>query len=176
MADKTIKNPLRKRILRDIRKEKGKYISIFLFLTFMIAIVSGMLVTSLSMMHTYDDGIETYKLEDGHFSTNSEISVSDLQKIADQADSGTEKATIYKQYFYNFDYTFDGNSDYSIRLYENREALNTYSVFEGFVCASCVSGFFAGFVCDGFEVPFGSSSGRIGASVPSAIPAKIWPS
>ena len=42
-------------------------------------------------------------------------------------------------------------------------------VFEGFVCASCVSGFFAGFVCDGFEVPFGSSSGRIGASVPSAI-------
>lgn len=131
MADKTIKNPLRKRILRDIRKEKGKYISIFLFLTFMISIVSGMLVTSLSMMHTYDDGIETYKLEDGHFSTNSEISVADLQKIADQEDSGTAKATIYKQYFYNFDYTFEGNSNYSIRLYENREALNTYSVFEG---------------------------------------------
>ena len=131
MADKTIKNPLRKRILRDIRKEKGKYISIFLFLTFMISIVSGMLVTSLSMMHTYDDGIETYKLEDGHFSTNSEISVADLQKIADQADSGTAKATIYKQYFYNFDYTFEGNSNYSIRLYENREALNTYSIFEG---------------------------------------------
>lgn len=131
MADKTIKNPLRKRILRDIRKEKGKYISIFLFLTFMISIVSGMLVTSLSMMHTYDDGIETYKLEDGHFSTNSEISVADLQKIADQTDSGTAKATIYKQYFYNFDYTFEGNSNYSIRLYENREALNTYSVFEG---------------------------------------------
>lgn len=67
----------------------------------MISIVSGMLVTSLSMMHTYDDGIETYKLEDGHFSTNSEISVADLQKIADQEDSGTAKATIYKQYFYN---------------------------------------------------------------------------
>ena len=113
MADKTIKNPLRKRILRDIRKEKGKYISIFLFLTFMISIVSGMLVTSLSMMHTYDDGIETYKLEDGHFSTNSEISVADLQKIADQTDSGTAKATIYKQYFYNFDYTFEGNSNCS---------------------------------------------------------------
>ena len=97
MADKTIKNPLRKRILRDIRKEKGKYISIFLFLTFMISIVSGMLVTSLSMMHTYDDGIETYKLEDGHFSTNSEISVADLQKIADQTDSGTAKATAKKK-------------------------------------------------------------------------------
>lgn len=80
MADKTIKNPLRKRILRDIRKEKGKYISIFLFLTFMISIVSGMLVTSLSMMHTYDDGIETYKLEDGHFSTNSEISVANCRR------------------------------------------------------------------------------------------------
>ena len=128
MADKTIKNPLRKRILRDIRKEKGKYISIFLFLTFMISIVSGMLVTSLSMMYTYDDGIETYKLEDGHFSTNSEISVAELQKIADQTDSGTAKATIYKQYFYNFDYTFEGNSNYSIRLYENREALNIRSL------------------------------------------------
>lgn len=83
------------------------------------------------MMHTYDDGIETYKLEDGHFSTNSEISVAELQKIADQEDSDTAKATIYKQYFYNFDYTFEGNSNYSIRLYENREALNTYSIFEG---------------------------------------------
>ena len=45
MADKTIKNPLRKRILRDIRKEKGKYISIFLFLTFMISTAIAVLVS-----------------------------------------------------------------------------------------------------------------------------------
>lgn len=125
---KKIKNPLRKRILRDIKKEKGKYISIFLFLTLMIAVVSGMLVSSHSMMHAYDEGIEKYKLEDGHFALNTEISVDDVQKLADKAD---EPSTIYEQYYYNFDYTLNDNDDYSIRIYKNREALNTYSIFEG---------------------------------------------
>lgn len=125
---KKTKNPLRKRILRDIKKEKGKYISIFLFLTLMIAVVSGMLVSSHSMMHAYDEGIEKYKLEDGHFALNTEMSVDDVQKLADKAD---ESSTIYEQYYYNFDYTLNDNDDYSIRIYKNREALNTYSVFEG---------------------------------------------
>lgn len=127
---KKIKNPLRKRILRDIKKEKGKYISIFLFLTLMIAVVSGMLVSSSSMLHAYDDGIEKYKLEDGHFALNTEMSVDDVQKIADKAD---EPSTIYEQYYYNFDYTLNDNDDYSIRIYKNREALNTYSIFEGHI-------------------------------------------
>ena len=125
---KKIKNPLRKRILRDIKKEKGKYISIFLFLTLMIAVVSGMLVCSYSMLHAYDEGIEKYKLEDGHFALNTEMSVDDVQKIADKAD---EPSTIYEQYYYNFDYTLNDNDEYSIRIYKNREALNTYSIFEG---------------------------------------------
>jgi len=123
-----IKNPLRKRILRDINKEKGKYISIFLFLTLMIAVVSGMLVSSYSMIHAYDAGIEKYKLEDGHFALNAKMSVDDVQKIADKAD---EPSTIYEQYYYNFDYTLNDNDDYSIRIYKNRKALNTYSIFEG---------------------------------------------
>lgn len=125
---KKIKNPLRKRIFRDICKEKGKYISIFLFLTLMIAVVSGMLVASNSMIVAYDNGIEKYSLEDGHFAINNKANVSDLQKIADKTD---EPVTIYEQYYYNFDYKFDGDKDYSIRIYKNRDKINTYSIFEG---------------------------------------------
>lgn len=122
------KNPLNKRIMHDIIKEKGKYLSIFLFLTLMIGIVSGMLVNTFSMMKTYDEGIEKYKLEDGHFSTFSEVSVEYLQEIADKTEYNI---SVYKQHYYNIDYSFDGNSDYSIRIYENRDKINTYSIFEG---------------------------------------------
>lgn len=122
------KNPLRKRILRDIHKEKGKYISIFLFLTLMISMVSGMLISSQSMMQAYDEGIEKYNLESGHFATYACASLEALQSVADSMDT---KADIYEQYFYNIDFAIDGNNDYSIRIYKNRTNINSYSIFDG---------------------------------------------
>ena len=44
-----MKNPLRKRVLRELVQDKGKYIALFLFLTIMIGFVSGFLVADGSM-------------------------------------------------------------------------------------------------------------------------------
>ena len=39
-----MKNPLRKRVWREIVQDKGKYIALFLFLTIMIGFISGFLL------------------------------------------------------------------------------------------------------------------------------------
>ena len=62
-----MKNPLRKRIGRELREEAGKYIALFLFLSMTIAIVSGFLVADDSMRYAYKQSFWKYNVEDGHF-------------------------------------------------------------------------------------------------------------
>lgn len=62
-----MKNPLRKRILRELRDELGKYLVIFLLLTATIGFVSGFLVADGSMLAAYEEGFSFYNIEDGHF-------------------------------------------------------------------------------------------------------------
>ena len=62
-----MKNPLRKRIGRELREEAGKYIALFLFLSMTIAIVSGFLVADDSMRYAYEESFQKYNVEDGHF-------------------------------------------------------------------------------------------------------------
>ena len=45
-----VKNPLGKRVFRELRSEAGKYIVIFLLLAMTIALVSGFLVADGSML------------------------------------------------------------------------------------------------------------------------------
>ena len=57
-----MKNPLRKRYLRDLRQEFGKYLVIFLFITLTIAFISGFLVADGSMRIAYDQSFEKYNI------------------------------------------------------------------------------------------------------------------
>ena len=65
-----MKNPLRKRLPRELKDEFGKYLVIFLFMTLTIGLVSGFLVAGKSMVKTYNDSFEEYNIEDGHFILN----------------------------------------------------------------------------------------------------------
>ena len=62
-----MKNPLRKRILRELRDELGKYLVIFLLLTATIGFVSGFLVADGSMLAAYEEGFSFCNIEAGHF-------------------------------------------------------------------------------------------------------------
>ena len=62
-----MKNPLIKRLPRELKSELGKYIVLFLFLTGVIGFVSGFLVASNSTIHAYDESFEKYNVEDGNF-------------------------------------------------------------------------------------------------------------
>ena len=76
-----MKNPLWKRLSRELKSDFGKYIVIFLFMTLTIGFVSGFLVADDSMLAAYDEGFEKYNIEHGNFTLSSKASESDLKKI-----------------------------------------------------------------------------------------------
>lgn len=50
-----MKNPLRKRVLRELRDEIGKYLVVFILMVSTIGFVSGFLVADGSMMTAYNE-------------------------------------------------------------------------------------------------------------------------
>jgi len=108
-----MKNPLNKRILREIKGEAGKYIVIFLFMTALIAIVSGFLIAGESLKTAYDQSFEKYNVEDGNF------------ELAEKADSEcissieSEDVTPFLRNFYVEEDTDDFDS--MLRIFANRK-------------------------------------------------------
>ena len=64
-----MKNPLNRRLLRDLKSDLGKYAVIFLLMILSISEASGFLVADNSMITAYWESFEKYNIEDGHFST-----------------------------------------------------------------------------------------------------------
>ena len=88
-----VKNPLHKRIPRELSGDWKKYLVVSLFLILTISFVSGMYVANGSMLKAAGDGVEKYKLEDGHFELNARPDEALLSAI----ESG-RKADV-KQYY-----------------------------------------------------------------------------
>ena len=74
---RNMKNPLRKRYLRELVSEPGKYLGIFLLLVSTIGFVSGFMVADHSMLQAYNESFEKYNVEDGHFVTDTRLTVTD---------------------------------------------------------------------------------------------------
>ena len=111
MKSKKIKNPLIKRIPKELAGDWKKYLVVFLFLVPTIGFVSGMYVANESMLTAADEGITRYKQEDGHFELKEKADSSLIEAI----ESG-EKADIPGQAEEN---TADGDNDDSE---ENRKS------------------------------------------------------
>lgn len=103
MKSKKIKNPLIKRIPKELAGDWKKYLVVFLFLVLTIGFVSGMYVANESMLTAADEGITRYKQEDGHFELKKKADSSLIEAI----ESG-EKADIPGQAEEN---TADGDND-----------------------------------------------------------------
>ena len=73
-SGKRPKNPLRKRVWRDLLRDWKRYLMIFLMLVVTIGFVSGMFVANHSMMASLNGNAEKFHREDGHF---------ELSRIAD---------------------------------------------------------------------------------------------
>lgn len=61
------KNPLLKRVLKDMLRDWKRYLMICLMMIVTIGFVSGMYVANNSMLNSLDNSIRTLKREDGHF-------------------------------------------------------------------------------------------------------------
>lgn len=90
---KKVKNPLLKRIPKELLGDWRKYLLVSLFLILTIGFVSGMYVANGSMMKAAEEGITKYKLEDGHF----ELDAKADEELLAGIESG-KKADI-KQYY-----------------------------------------------------------------------------
>lgn len=93
MTKQKIKNPLRKRIPRELRGEWRKYLVVGLFMILTIGFVSGMYVANGSMLTALEQSAEKYKREDGHFELKSRADSS----LITQIESG-EKADVKEFY------------------------------------------------------------------------------
>lgn len=116
-----MKNPLRKRLPRELKDEFGKYLVIFLFMTLTIGLVSGFLVAGKSMVKTYNDSFEEYNIEDGHFILNDEINRTLQNKLEDEED-----ITVYSLF-----YKEEEEGEHTYRIYKNREDIDGVSVHKG---------------------------------------------
>ena len=58
-----MKNPLRKRIPRELKGELGKYLVVFLLMVLTIGFVSGFLVADGSMLKAYNESFDKYNIE-----------------------------------------------------------------------------------------------------------------
>lgn len=116
-----MRNPLHSRIPREIRRESGKYIVIFLFMLAIISVTSGFLIADASLKKAYDDSFEEYCIEDGNF----EIEEPADEELLAEIEAGGVK--LYKNFYK--DVPSVGGS--KIRLFKPREEVNRICLLEG---------------------------------------------
>ena len=110
---KKMRNPLWKRLPRELVGDIGKYLVIFLFMTATIGFVSGFLVADESMLEAYDESFEKYRIENGNFTLDSQATE---EKLAELEQEGV---TIYENFYLDepVDVDLDGTSDGTMRIF-----------------------------------------------------------
>lgn len=116
-----MKNPLRKRLLRELKSEFGKYAVIFLLLAGTISFVSGFLVADGSMLKAYNDGFTKYNIENGNFQTKKKMNKAQERLVQEFG------ITVYD----NFYTERSLSNDTTLRVFENRSEVNTVCLMEG---------------------------------------------
>ena len=117
-----MKNPLRRRLLRELRQDIGKYIALFLFLTLTTGMVSGFIVAAGSMKAAYDESFGKYGVESGHFIL--EDALPDETKARLEKEAGVSVCELFYK-----DVTL-GNEN-TVRIYKNRTELNRVCLMDG---------------------------------------------
>lgn len=117
-----MKNPLSKRLRRELRSDIGKYGALFLFLVVMVGFISGFLVSDNSLKAAYDNSFEKYNVEDGHFTFLRKADMEQLNQVAEEYD--IEITPL----FYNNKTLSNGST---IRIYAMRDKINQACLMDG---------------------------------------------
>lgn len=117
-----MKNPLNKRVFRDIKENAGKYIGIFLILASIIFVGSAFMVTLSSADSSLKKQEETKMVEDGSFEL--------FGKLPKEAlDAFSKKDILLEENNYVIDNEFMG--DTKVVVYDKRNLIDLYDFFEG---------------------------------------------
>lgn len=127
-----MKNPLNRRLLRELKGEIAKYIVIFVFMTSVIGLISGFLIADGSMYDTYHKSFEKYTVEDGNFELYSKADESVIGKLEEE-----QHVTIYENFYKeekvvrHNNNKYDEDSQSTLRFYVNRENVDKVDLMEG---------------------------------------------
>lgn len=129
MRNRTIKNPLIRRIPRELLGDWKKYFVVSLFLMLTIGFVSGMYVANGSMEISADRGRTEYQLENGHF----EVEKAAEEEFIASIESSETAAKVYENFFRNEteDIDGDGVSDGTVRVYARSDDVNLACLLDG---------------------------------------------
>ncbi len=150
MSKKKIKNPLIKRVPRELMGDWKKYLMVFIFLVLIIGFVSGMYVANTSMMSALDDMVEDCLQEDGHFELENKADADLIKNIesGEKADTGLEEDSdddfevtpvrVYENFFRNEseDKDCDGKAEGRVRVFLATDDINLASFLQGRAPAS----------------------------------------
>lgn len=121
-----MRNPLWKRIPRDLIHEFVKYIAIFLFMAITIGFISGFLVAMRGLQIEYDNSFENYNIENGHFVLDKEPKEELLQAIE------KHHIKIYENFYVELtENAADKEIPAVLRLFKPRKEVNLVDLLEG---------------------------------------------
>lgn len=125
--------PLAKRLPRELRRNIGKYLGIFLLMCGSIALTSGFLLAAHSIGCLIDDMRDAYTIEDGRVTTSFEATDEQL-KAAEDAAGDVGGVTLYKNF--SIDALIkktagDDGTKRTLRTYAHRTKVDIASCCEG---------------------------------------------
>ncbi len=116
-----MKNPLRKRLPRELRQEFGKYLVVFILMVATIGFVSGFLVAAGSMITAYNNSFQKYNIEDGNFLSSDKLYQNQKEEIE------KNDVKIYENFYIEKNLS-NGNT---LRIFKNREKVNRVCLMKG---------------------------------------------
>lgn len=117
-----MKNPLLKRIPRELKHDFGKYFVMFAFMVLLISLISGFLVALGSCTVAYYSGMDTYQVEHGHLTFEKMPDRELLNELSEKAN-----LDLFELYYLNL----STDTDKKIRVYKNRETVDIACIMEG---------------------------------------------
>lgn len=117
-----MRNPLNRRLPRELAKDWAKYAATFILMVLLISICSGMRVSNESLKQAYYESFDKYVLEDGHLTLD--------KPLPDEMRSVFEEKGAMKLYdnFYFDEETPDGQV---VRVYSQEDEINTPCLLSG---------------------------------------------
>ena len=117
-----MRNPLHRRILRELKRDWAKYIILFVFMVSIIGFISGFFVAAKSIEVVYDAGFEKHNIEDGNFEYYAKASEEAIETIE------KEGVKVYENFY--IERETDGFES-KLRLYKNRTEVDRVCLMEG---------------------------------------------
>ena len=118
-----MRDPLNRRLPRELAKDWAKYAAIFILMVLLISICSGMRVSNESLKKGYYDSFEKYTLEDGHLTLD--------KPLPEELRSAFEEKGAMKLYD-NFYFDVE-SAEYGavVRVYSQEDEINTPCLLSG---------------------------------------------